>query len=337
MKKLFNILLAVILTTVCAFSLSACTIDDGGNNGKTGLITSKDKNGNYVVRDFVYVDGCLDDGTLDIGAVLEERGITSAKISTGAFDGDDKIKTLIVSDKIVEIEQGAFRNMKSLETLEIPFVGKNAKADPKSEHTLETEGKAINKKRTFSHFFGTSEYDKGIKMNNGHGDVYVPYSLKNVIVNATENVKYNVEGRKEGYAIGYEAFKNAKSLQSITLKGVNLKEIGKEAFSGCTNLKSITLPNTITTIYDSAFSGCTQLTQVMFEGTNVVLKDNVFSGCTAMKNINSQIENPTVDFSSFSAVGEGAFDFGRKVKFDVRNRGAFGLDSIFGSTEYNII
>ena len=337
MKKLFNILLAVIITTVCAFSLSACAIDDGGNNGKTGLITSKDKNGNYVVRDFVYVDGCLDNGTLNIGDILEEKGITSAKISTGAFDGDDKIKTLIVSDKIVEIEQGAFRNMKSLETLVIPFVGKNAKADPKFGHTMETEGKSINKERTFSHFFGTTEYDKGIKMNNGYGDVYLPYTLKNVVIDATENVKYNVEGRKEGYAIGYEAFKNAKALQNITLKGVNLKEIGKEAFSGCTNLKSITLPNTITTIYDSAFSGCVQLTEVKIEeGASIVLKDNVFSGCTAMNKFASQIEL-TVDLDYFSNIGTGSLDFGRKVIYKVVNRGAFDTNSIFGSTEYSII
>ncbi len=336
MKKLFNILLAIVLTMVCAFSLTACDLDGSGSNNKTGLIISKDTKGNFIIRDYVYKDGILDNGTLDIGAILTERGITSAKISTGAFDGDDTIKTLIVSDKVVEIEQGAFKNMKSLETLEIPFVGKNAKTDAKFDQTDILEGKSIDKERTFSHFFGSDEYEKGRKMNNGYGDVYVPYSLKSVIVNATANVDYSISGIKEGYAIGYEAFKGAGFLQSISLTGANLKEIGKEAFSGCSELKSITLPSSIKTIYDNAFSDCTKLAEVNFEGTGVELKKNVFSGCTAMNKIDSQI-NLTIDLSCFSAIGENAFDFGRQVEFNVRNIGSFDLDNIFGTTTYKTI
>ena len=326
----------MMLTLVCVFSLTACATEDGGNGGKTGLIISKNKNGTFVVRDFVYAEGVLTDGTLDIGAVLEARGIASAKISAGAFDGDDKIKTLIVSDKIVEIEQGAFRNMKSLETLEVPFVGKNAKADAKYDQTLETEGKATNKARTFSHFFGTTEYDKGRKMNNGYGDVYVPYTLRNVVVNATANVDYTVVGQKEGYAIGYNAFKDAKVLQSVTLKGANLTEIGQNAFSGCVALKSITLPASVKTVYEGAFSGCTQLTDVNVEGTNVVLQKNAFSGCTAMKKVNSQ-QDLTVDLSKFSSIGENALDFARQVEYSVLGATAFDLDNIFGTTKYKTI
>ncbi len=337
MKKLFNILLAVIMIMASAFSLTACAPDDEGPDGKTGLIISKDKNGTYVVRDFVYVDGCLDeDGKLDIGEVLEERNITFAKISAGAFDGDDNIKTLIVSDKIVEIEQGAFRNMKSLETLEVPFVGKNAKTDAALHQTNDAVGKATGKENTFSHFFGTTEYDDGRTMDNGYGEVYVPYTLRNVVVNATANVDYTALD-KEGYAIGVNAFKNANILQSITLKGENLKEIGEGAFSGCTNIQSITLPQTIIKIYDNAFSGCTGLREVVFaEGIEVELKNSVFSGCTKINKFNSQVDS-TVDLSVFSVIGEDALDFGREVEFSVRNRGEFNLDNIFGKTNYKII
>ncbi len=346
MKKLFNILLAVLITIVCVFSLTACSLDDNGPNKKTGLIISKETNGDYVVRDFVYVEGCLVDGKLDIGVVLGQKGIEKAKISAGAFDGDDKIKTLIVSDKIFEIEQGAFRNMKALETLEIPFVGKNAKTDAKFDQTLETEGKATNKARTFSHFFGTAEYEKGRKMNNGYGDVYVPYTLKNVVVNGTQeyNVSYSIGNEtitlKEGYAIGYDAFKDARFLQSITLKGANLKEIGERAFSGCTALTSITLPSSIKTVYDSAFSGCINLTSVKFEGTGVVLKDNAFKGCSAMNkfgSIDDETKDKIVNLSCFETIGLYALDFDREVKFKVIDKAvnAFGESTfinIFGDT-----
>ncbi len=350
MKKLFNICLAIIITVVCAFSLTACAVNDDGADGKTGLIISKDKKGNYIVRDFVYVEGCLKEGgILDIKEVLEEKGIPlkedqearkdiKIKISTGAFDGDDKITKLIVSDEIDEIEQGAFRNMKSLETLEVPFVGKNAKTDAVQDQTLETEGKACNMARTFSHFFGTTAYNEGRKMNNGEGDVYVPYKLRTVIVNATKNVDYSVLD-KEGYAIGFKAFKNANALENIVLQGVNLKEIGEEAFSGCTELKTITLPSSIKTVYASAFSGCTKLTDVVVEGTGVVLKNNVFSGCTAMKKVNNQVDL-TVDLSCFDSIGNNAFDFGREVEYSVRNRGEFddiALNKIFGDTTFKVI
>ena len=96
MKKLFNILLAVIMIMASAFSLTACAPDDNDPEGKTGLIISKDKNGTYVVRDFVYVDGCLDeDGKLDIGKVLDERNIASAKISEALLMGTIKLKRLL--------------------------------------------------------------------------------------------------------------------------------------------------------------------------------------------------------------------------------------------------
>ena len=328
----------MMLTLVCVFSLTACATEDGGNGGKTGLIISKNKNGTFVVRDFVYAEGVLTDGTLDIGAVLEARGIASAKISAGAFDGDDKIKTLIVSDKVVEIEQGAFRNMKSLVTLEVPFVGKNAKTDAIEDQTLESVGKAVNKARTFSHFFGTAEYAEGRVMNNGYGDVYVPYTLRNVIVKATANVKYEALD-KVGYAIGYSAFKNATVLESIKLEGENLKEIGVEAFSGCTGLKKITLPSSVKTVYESAFNGCVKLTDVMVEATNVVLQKSVFNGCTSMKKVNSQVDL-TVNLACFATIGDNAFDFGREVEFSIRNRDELNdtaLAKIFGDTKFKVV
>ena len=223
--------------------------------------------------------------------------------------------------------------MKSLETLEVPFVGKNAKADAKFDQTLETEGKSVNMERTFSHFFGTTEYEKGRKMNNGYGDVYVPYTLRNVVVNATANVDYTVNGQKEGYAIGYNAFKDAKVLQSVTLKGENLKEIGENAFNGCVALKTITLPSSIKTVYEGAFSGCVQLTDVIVQGTNVVLQKNVFSGCSAMNKINSQ-DDISINLSCFSNIGENALDFTRQVEYSVIGASAFNLENILGTTSF---
>ena len=275
MKRLFNIFLAVVLVLSCAFGLTACTTPDDGGNDKKGVLIKKE-NDVYVIYDYVD-DGKLTDGILDLSVILGEKGITEAKIKSGAFDGADNIQKLIVPSAVVEIQQGAFRKMSNLYELEIPFVGLNAKADAKFEQTDSVENKAVDKERTFAHFFGTEEYEGGAILTNEFGTVYVPHTLSKVTVNAMQ--EYTISGVKEGYAIPMGAFEGAKSLQTIELKGDKLMEIGVEAFKGCTALTTITIPATVVKVYDYAFINCTNLREVEFLNDDVDVSDNAFEGC----------------------------------------------------------
>ncbi len=63
---------------------------------------------------------------------------------------------------------------------------------------------------------------------------------------------------KEVVAIGFQAFKNCKSLTNLVIQD-NITEIQPEAFYGCTSLISIEMPNTIKNIGASAFSSCNNL------------------------------------------------------------------------------
>ena len=331
MKRLLNIFLAVVLLCVFAFGLTACVSPDDGADKKEGVLIKKEK-GVYVIYDYVD-DGKLTDGVLDLSVILQQKGITEAKIKSGAFDGADNIRTLIVPDTIIEIQEGAFRKMSNLYELRVPFIGLSAKADAQYEETDKAEGKAGDNKRTFAHFFGIEEYDGGATLTNEFGTVYVPYTLSTVVVNATANVDYSVEGVKEGYTIPMGAFEGATTLQTISLTGENLKEIGYQAFKGCTGLTTITVPATVKKIYDKAFIGCDNLLEVNVLGTGVQLGEKVFKDCVKMNKLNSQTDL-VVNLGAFNVIGNNAFDFGREnVEFTVENKGEFNLTKIFGQTK----
>ncbi len=314
MKKVFNILLAIMMVALCAFSFTACKKIEGTGEKEKGLLIKKIGEV-YTIYDFVD-DGTFN-GKLDIGAILAEKSLDNVTIKKGAFDGVDTITELVVSDKVTEIEEGAFRKMKNLVKLELPFIGKNAIADARFNQTDEQVNKSVDKERTIAHLFGTEEYSGGTEITTDYATIYMPATLTTITINATEKVSYGVEGQKEaGYAIPYEAFQGATNLRKINLTGVNLIEIGEEAFSGCTNLDSIIIPETVKVIHKNAFNGCTNMSKV--NSTN----------------------DMSVNFANIKAeVKEGAFDFGKEdVKYSVENAGNYkdALAIIFGETEFEI-
>lgn len=69
-----------------------------------------------------------------------------------------------------------------------------------------------------------------------------------------------------GNSIAKEAFKDCKSLTSITLAG-SVKEIGESAFKNCKSLTSISLNGNTTSVGKEAFSGCSSLSNISFNGT----------------------------------------------------------------------
>ena len=64
-------------------------------------------------------------------------------------------------------------------------------------------------------------------------------------------------------SIGNSAFKNCKSLTSVTIP-TSVTSIGSSAFSFCFGLTSITIPNRVTSIGYDAFSNCSSLTSVVW-------------------------------------------------------------------------
>ena len=62
--------------------------------------------------------------------------------------------------------------------------------------------------------------------------------------------------------IGFEAFKNAKSLKSVVIPD-GVESIGIDAFYGCESLEEILIPDSVISIGARAFWGCKNLKKVV--------------------------------------------------------------------------
>ncbi len=321
MKKVLKLFLIAVLVVATALTMVACNDGGGNKDAKTGLLYKKNSDGTWVIYD--YKDEGKGLTTLDIGAVLDlPEENAKVRIKKNAFSGNDTLKEIIVSEEVTEIDAGAFANMKALEVLNVPFVGKlaNANVYENSSASAPAEEKAVDSERTIAHFFGTEAYDDGcaVTVNYGASTVtcYMPLTLHTVIVSTTKE-----------YGIPMFAFNGAVNLNAIQLNG-NINAIGKSAFEN-TAFESITLPATIKNIYEKAFKGARIKTVNLTASENkIVVGASAFEGCNLLDKVNSN-NAKTVDLSKFSAVGTNAFKTGNKTAYTVVNPLNLDLDMIF--------
>lgn len=268
MKRIINILLALTLIIVSAFSLVACS-NTGDNGDKKGLLLKK-----YAGEEFYTVYGYVDEGkgvtSLDIGAVAGDK--TVGRIAKNAFSGNDTLVEVIVPTSVEEIASGAFQKMKKLEKITLPFVGETALSDSYIYETDEADGKATNGTRIFAHIFGSEEYSYGesVTVNYGSGTAsyYIPTALKEVTIKPAGE-----------YKIPMYAFASTVLLEKVNLVG-NITAIGSYAFQSCRDLSSINIPATVTTIEAFAFDGCSYLTNLTFDNGSTLkeIKESAFAG-----------------------------------------------------------
>ncbi len=268
MKKIINILLALTLIVVSAFSLVACG-NTGDNGDKKGLLLKK-----YAGEDFYTVYGYVDDGkgvtSLDIGAVAGDK--TVGRIAKNAFSGNDTLVEVIVPTSVEEIASGAFQKMKKLEKITLPFVGETALSDSYIYESDEAEGKATDGTRIFAHIFGTEEYSYGESVTVNYGSAtasyFIPASLKEVTIKPAGE-----------YKIPMYAFASTVLLEKVNLVG-NITAIGSYAFQSCRDLSMVNIPATVTTIEKFAFEGCSYLTNLTFDNGSTLkeIKESAFAG-----------------------------------------------------------
>ena len=266
MKKIINILLALVLILVSAFSLVACG-DSRDNDGKKGLLVKK-----YSGEDFYTVYGYVDEGenvtSLDIGTVAGEK--TIGRIAKNAFSGNDTLEEIIVPDTVTEIAGGAFQKMKKLSKITLPFVGKTALSDSYIYETDEADGKSVNEERAFAFIFGTEEYAFGEAITINHGSAtatyYIPSSLTEITIKPAGEYKIPMYG-----------FAGTVLVEKVNLVG-NITSIGKYAFQGCRDLASINIPASVTTIDNYAFEGCSYLANgLTFDQGSILSKINGYA------------------------------------------------------------
>ena len=223
----------------------------------------------------------------------------NTSIGAEAFQSCVNITSLDIT-KVNYLGSGCFRNCSKLSNVTVPFSAKIGQKPPKAlsddyKLTNSTDDKSGD--YAFADCYNLTEatIESGIATVPDHMFAYCG-DLKTV------NVPASVK------SIGYGAFRNCFSLDSIDMPEVN--SIGKEAFWGCFNLKGdLVLSNKVTNLGDQAFAG-TGLTGVKWEGAaGCTIGNNVFSGCHFMEYVDLHtLTSPTVSKTVLNRHTRGSID-----------------------------
>ena len=176
---------------------------------------------------------------------------------------DASVTEIMIPEYVTHIGGSAFSGCSSLESITIPFVGAT-KDGTGSTH--------------FGYIFGASYYY--------HNDIYVPASLKEVIITG-------------GTSIGSDAFYGCSGLTSVTI-GNGVTSIGWYAFYNCSGLTSVTIGNGVTWIGDYAFEDCTSLTSVTIGNGVTSISDSAFDGCSNLTSI--EVDEDSMAYASVDGI-----------------------------------
>src|SRR5574344_1642922 len=201
---------------------------------------------------------------------LEDNGKTEID-SRFLNDGEKKYIIEFKSKTIKKIENLAFFECKSLDSIDLPAVtsiGDGAFAECKTLTKINFPTATSIDANAFNNCISLTNIDLHMAINIGANSFYYCTSLTGIDLPAATS-------------IGNCAFSGCTSLTNIILPEAT--SIGQGAFYGCTALSSISLP-AATNIGDSAFYGCIALTSIILpETTNI--ENEAFNSCKSLKDV----------------------------------------------------
>lgn len=212
------------------------------------------------------------------------------KIESGAFAGNEYIRSVRVGSSVVSIGPGAFKNCPNLESVTIPdsvekieqaafadcpvlssvrigeglkTLGNGVFAGDDSLETVNISGSNPNFTCRDGAIYNKDGWDVLYSVLPGRkdSDFFMPSTVCKIMPYAFWGDK-NLRGIAVSgnvNEISAYAFSNCCNLQTVEIP-YSVNAIGLKAFEDCVRLRNITIPISVNSIHSTAFDGCTRLT-----------------------------------------------------------------------------
>lgn len=231
----------------------------------------------------------------EISLPSELDGYTVTAIDGEVFANNKTVTKLIVSDTVVNVGDGAFKDCSSLTEV---YIGSSvAVLQPDSFEgcsALEKiEVSSVNK--NFSSVDGVLyKGDKSVLLCCPRSIQEEELLLPDAVTLVGENAFAFCKGVKkvklpDGCQLSPGAFYYCMDLEEIEF-GAGLTAIPDKCFFGCVTLDEISVPAGVTTLGDYSFFGCISAEKAVLPESVEEIGENVFKSCSALKKIEAEGE-----------------------------------------------
>ena len=224
------------------------------------------------------------------------------------FDGDELLKSVVISEGIQVSDVRSFRNCPCLEKVIIPKSVANSYGDSfsgcaKLEVVLITNRNTVISSGCFEGCPGfmrrPDESGCIFRLQPDLASYYVhainPYKTDVVIPESFKGLPVTEVGGNLWK--DYPSVRYNTNLKTLYIPD-SVKRIGSRAFSGCSNLTSVHLPSGLNDIPANCFSGCFNLTEIIIPDSVVSIGTDAFNSTNLAR---------VVIPDSVTSLGEGAF------------------------------
>ena len=214
------------------------------------------------------------------------NGLRVTAIAENAFEGQDRVTTLVIPDSVVTVGQIAFAGMTSLVSAHWPetYVG----IFPDSVFWGCTSLTDINIPDGITQLGGWCFYNCSALET-----VTIPESLTSIgkycfmcdnenESSSLKSVKFS--GTPAVTSMGNYAFKNCGELTDIEVPST-LKMLGVEVFRNCKSVERLVMPSGVVSIPDKTFKGCSSLRELVFAGNVRELQKQAIAYCPSLERV----------------------------------------------------
>ena len=202
------------------------------------------------------------------------------------------LKSVIISEGVVEIGAQAFALCSNLSSVDLPetvkYIGQNA------FHTCSSLA-SINLPNGLKEIGGTAFYKSGLTQ------VSVPEGVKDIGTGAFASCTSLVEVSLPSTLKILRAalFQECSSLQKVNiLEGV--QQLETHVFFGCAKLEEVVFPNSVTAIGKTAFQNCSALRKVVLPANLTRINEYTFFSCSSLQDVNIPETVTYIGFSAFN-------------------------------------